>query len=400
MLIIKQNLSKPSIIIARTDSSLNNKWELSYHPEDIVVAPISSTPTVRGDANYNIIEPSEYYTGGRIIVENSISGTELEDINPDIATTDKYGEITRHAEGNAVFRFSDGGVTKEITIDLNNKLDGKDLYEFVSVLPESLVAHLSGQIDDKIDDTMSMAVNGKLFSTQDHSTPSYIRNVNFWNSNVDLTCISPWNSNSANRKAGTLITPRHIIGAAHYEYSVGTIVRFVTSDNIVVDRTVTGMKRHPDYRPYTPDLTIYTLDSDVPPTITPCKLFPTNYTDYIYHDNQQDTRPASMGLDQEEKGLIIDLVSNRGFQTPLDADRLIFDEDKISGDSGNPAFVILNGDLVLVTVWTMGGAGGGTGISDNILDLNQMIIDSDAQAGVSTGYTVTEADFSAFPTYT
>jgi len=32
-------------------------------------------------------------------------------------------------------------------------------------------------------------------------------------------------------------------------------------------------------------------------------------------------------------------------------------------------------------------------------DLNALIVTADAQAGVSTGYTLTEADFSAFPGY-
>lgn len=375
-------------------------FTISYYPESIVVTAGSVTPEQIGDANYETSNPPLYYNGGRLIVNNSITVDEFVDLNPEIATTDSNGFITRVSEGLASFSFTDSGLTKVVEVDLTNKSDGATVTEFTSVVGGSLAEHLSLQIDDKIDNTMTMATNGKLFSTQDHSTPSYIRNVNFWNnSNVDLTCISPWNSNSSNRKAGTAITKRHIVNAAHYEYGIGTVVRFVTSDNVVVERTVTGKKRHPDYNPYSPDLTVYTLDSDLPASITPCKLFPADNGDYITLDNLNDTRPAAMGLDQEEKGLIIDLASNRSFRTSSDVDRLIFNESKISGDSGNPAFVMVNGELVLITIWTFGGAGSGTAISDNIDDLNQMIIDADAQAGVSTGYTVTEADISAFPTY-
>jgi hypothetical protein len=112
-----------------------------------------------------------------------------------------------------------------------------------------------------------------------------------------------------------------------------------------------------------------------------------------------------LGLDQEEKALIVDFITHRTstttaiFGIPTLPDRATFHESKISGDSGNPAFFIVNGELVLVTVWTSGGAGAGTIVSGHIAALNQMIIDSDAQAGVSTGYFVTEADFSAFPSY-
>ena len=285
----------------------------------------------------------------------------------------------------------------KIIIDSENGL--ADVTNFVSANPSSLVSHISDQIDSLIDSSMTMATNGKLFSTQNHSTSTYVRNVDFWcNNGIDLTCISPWNSNSANRKAGTLITPRHIVNAAHYEYNVGTKIRFVSMNNVMHEYTIVGKKRHPDYQPYAPDLTVYTLDSDVDSSISPCKLFPADAFNYITAGNLNDTRPAALGLDQEEKGLIIDMASNKSFLTSVDSDRLIFNESKILGDSGNPAFVIINGELVLVTLWTFGGAGSGTAINENIAALNQMIIDSDAQSGANTGYTVTEFDLSAFPT--
>lgn len=398
MKIIKQDLSKPSIKIGKDASIV--AFTISYNPEVIVVVAGSVIPTQEGDAIYDISTPETYYNGGRLLSNNSLTFNQFVDLNPEIATTDADGFITRVSEGFATFSYTESGVTKVIEVDLTNKTDSVEAREFISVVVGSLVEHLSEQVDDRIDNTMTMATNGKLYTTQDHSTPSYVRNPNFWaNGEIDLTCISPWNSNSSNRKAGTAITKRHIINAAHYEYGVGTVVRFITSDNVVVNRTIVGKKRHPDYVPYTPDLTVYTLDSDLPETITPCKLFPANSSDYIILDNLNDTRPAALGLDQEEKGLIIDLASNKSFRTSSDSDRLIFNESKISGDSGNPAFVIVNGELILITVWTFGGAGSGTAISENIEDLNQMIIDSDAQAGVSTGYTVTEADLSAFPTY-
>jgi len=397
MVTIKQDLSKQPIKPSKGAESA--AFTISYFPESITATPAAVTQQQLGDATYDISTPAVYYNGGRLLVNNSLTFDSFVNLNPEVAIIDTDGFITRVAAGYASFMFTDSGITKKVIVDLTDKMDGSTVREFVSLSTGSLAEHLSEQVDSRINNTMTMAANGKLYSTQDHSTPSYTRNVNFWGNDLDLTCISPWNSNSSNRKAGTAITKRHIVNAAHYEYPVGTVVRFITSDNVVVDRTVVGKKRHPNYTPYSPDLTVYTLDSDLPETITPCKLFPANNGDYITLDNLNDTRPAGLGLDQEEKGLIIDLASNRSFRTPSDSDRLIFHENKISGDSGNPAFAIVNGELVLITVWTFGGAGSGTAISENIADLNQMIIDSDTQAGVSTGYTVTEADLSSFPTF-
>jgi hypothetical protein len=397
MNIIKQDLARTAVRIGKGAGIVN--FFLSYTPEVVVVTPASATTSQEGDAIYDISTPASYYTGGRLLVSNSITFGQFNDLTPEIATTDADGFITRVSEGVASFSFADSGVTKVISVDLTNKSDGATAREFSSIVAGSLAEHLSTQIDSRIDNTKTMAANGKLYTTQDHANQTYVRNPNFWGAGIDLTCISPWNSNAANRKAGTLITPRHIVGAAHYEYGVGTTVRFVTTDNQVVDRVVTGMKRHPDYTPYSPDLTVYTLNSDLPETITPCKVFPADNGDYLTEANLYDTRPAGLGLDQEEKGLIIDLANNWGFRTSTDANRLIFHENKIVGDSGNPAFVILNGELVLITAWTWGGAGAGTAVCEHIDALNQMIADADAQAGVSTGYTVTEADFSSFPTY-
>ena len=141
------------------------------------------------------------------------------------------------------------------------------------------------------------------------------------------------------------------------------MIRFVAADNTVVERTVTGKKRHPDYVPYQPDLTIYTLDSDVPAGINFCKVMPSNAFSYISQGNLNYTCIPALRLDQEEKGLIGDLANVSTFSYPVDADRLIFSESLIVGDSGNPAFLVVNGELVLVTVWTYGGGGSGTELS-------------------------------------
>lgn len=266
------------------------------------------------------------------------------------------------------------------------------------LLPESdpqisLSTHCSQQIDGLLDESMSMEVNGKIFTSQDHASSAYVRNPDLWCGDLDITCASPWNSSGGHKRAGTLVTPRHIIGASHYEYSVGAVVRFVAKDGTVHDRTVAGKARHPESRNYHPDLTIYTLDSDLPPTIKPCAVMPSDYSNYL----ENFSRVACLGLDQEEKALVIDWYSRGNMQTPTDPNRLIFHENKISGDSGNPAFIIVDGEPVLVTVWTFGGAGAGTPIADHISDINGMISTADTQAGVSTNYTVTEADFSTFP---
>ena len=236
--------------------------------------------------------------------------------------------------------------------------------------------------------------------SESHADGSYEWNPNCWAYDLrdELSCISLWNSNLANRKAGTAFTPRHIGGVAHYEYPVGTVVGFLDGNGVFHTRTIIRRRRHPDYAPYYPDITMYLLDSDLPASVVPCKFLPSDFADYLPTGPQYI---GTIGSNQEGRALITDMlefskvwISFGGFakaaKRPL-SQRLVL------GDSGNPVFLVVNGDLVCVTLWTMGGSGAGNSLTLLKSDINQMISDLDSAAGISTGYTLETADLSSFP---
>lgn len=399
------NLVVRSIQLNDTDTSLTHAIEVV-----VVSGGVSSYDTI-SDGYYEIFTGATYYNGGDILVEG-MGNFEILNLTPSVATVSTIGEITRHTSGILNVVVKNNFISIPLSINLTNKNDGSSTpRSLISTVVGSLAEHCQGQIDSRIDNTMTKGVNGLVYSTQNHTTSTYTRNSSLWCSDVNLTCISPWNSNEANKKAGTLVTPRHILGAAHYEVNVNNIIRFVETGGTVHTRTIVGKRTHPNYTPYSPDLTIYTLDSDLPPEITPCKVMPSDWADYLV--NNPDTRPPALGLDQEEKALIMDFYgvgTGANFQYPIDSDRLIFSEELVGGDSGNPAFFIIGGELVLITVWTFGGEGSGTYVSRFLNDLNQMIVDSDAQYGISTignvtwpnaggHYQLKIADLSTFPNY-
>tara|TARA_R110000765_G_scaffold168032_1_gene273107 strand:+ start:89 stop:1279 length:1191 start_codon:yes stop_codon:yes gene_type:complete len=392
---VKHSPTAP-VIRARQKSDVPNASMIFTGGFTLVTGSFSGTITI-GDSVYDRNISPSYYFGGNI--ETTGFNATLESLNTSVATVTQDGVVTRVSEGVCRIMARDG-ISMGLTLDLTTKTDAVTVDVFVGAAVGSLAEHISAHVDDRIDNTMTMTTNGKVFTTQDHSTPSYTRNPNLWCSQgtpIDLTCISPWNSRAANKRAGTLVTPRHVLNAAHYPLYNGDTIRFIAADNTIHTRTITGSVNHPSYSPYYPDLRLYTLDSDLPAAISPCKMMPSNNGSYLV--NNTDNRPAALLLDQEEKALIGDWRGGGGYYYPTDADRLIFSEQVISGDSGNPSFLIVNDELVLVTVWTYGGAGSGTPVADFIADINTMIATADTQAGVSTGYTVTEADFSAFPTY-
>ncbi len=315
--------------------------------------------------------------------------------NESVATVDASGLIHHVDEGTCLVI----GVSEAIGIspsqrvekEITNSQSGGQTTTRIVYTPHS--GGVRESATDAIDDRI--AVEGKekaIFSTQDHSTPAYVRNTDCWAAGLNLTGISPWNSNGGVRRAGTLISPRHIILAAHYPLSIGDTVRFVDSGNTVIDRTIAGVESLG--WPAAPDFQVCVLNADA----TGCdyaKVLPSDWADYL--PNEATLIPV-FGLDQEEKALVRDIntigATSVSCQVPTDETRLEFYETVISGDSGNPSFVVISDELVLLSVWTYGGAGSGHFISAYKSEIEA------AMVSLGGGYsTLTEIDLSGFNTY-
>ncbi|HUV65458.1 MAG TPA: hypothetical protein VMW24_16295 [Sedimentisphaerales bacterium] len=225
-----------------------------------------------------------------------------------------------------------------------------------------------------------------VFSTQDHATPTYVRDAACWAYGLDLTCISPWNSGGSQLRAGVLISPRHVLFAAHYMLDDGCTIRFITQDNQVVTRTMTSKLYDPAWATYGyPDLAVGILDSDVPEGISFAKILPSDWEEYLPLTPEDDSGTVNavvylypelsringiplMILDQEEKALVhegricgpktesvagTEITRNlMQWWMPRTVSRLEFWEDIAAGDSGNPVFAVVLDELVLLAVVT------------------------------------------------
>lgn len=310
---------------------------------------------------------------------------------------------TAVAEGSAVLTLRTGSAsyTAEVSVV---ELAGQANDRVVGYVPGSLRRALIDTVDGAIAGTTPGA-SLRLYTVQDHAGGIYVRNADAWPARAGyvqaLTAISPWNSNSGPNKAGVAISARHILFAAHYQIAVGAAVRFVEADGTVHTRTITGRTTLPGYTSTDlyPDLTVAVLDSDLPAGITPVCVPPDDLLDYLPELTSGGLIP-SIGLDQEEKALISDWSLHslsgklvEGFRRPESVERGAYYEDKISGDSGNPAGLLVDGQLMLLTVWTGGGGGAGTSV------LAHKAAIQTAMDGLAAGYTLTEANLSAYPTY-
>ncbi len=288
-----------------------------------------------------------------------------------------------------------------------------------AVTIDTITGGVAGSAREELTDTIDTALSGanvstqqSVYTSQNHTSGSYTRNSNFFLQATHaeaLTCASPWNSIGANTRAGTAITARHALLASHYPIQSGATLRFVASDNTVITRTVVQASSISTDGTGT-DAWMVLLDSDLPSSITPCKIFPSAFTTYLPASSTSGSvsayRLPLLAFDFEEKGIVLDLLNTQEasdtnpvatFNKPENSDRLAFHESIISGDSGNPVFAVAGTELWLLS--TFHTRTSGPAYNALVPELNAMISTLDTAQGVSTGYTVTEGDLSSFTTY-
>ena len=308
------------------------------------------------------------------------------------------------------FKSDDEEVFKTIDLTVASGA-GSSFTSLDSYVSGSLSYEVSDQVDTRAQAVTNASSQTPLFSSVNHGTSSYTRNTSIWTTNVDLTCISPWNSNAGQNKAGTLITSKHIIFAAHYQYPIGTTVRFVSSSNVVYDRTLTA-KASVTKQGYSTDITIGKLSSDVGSGVSFAKVLDTtniatrfpNLGDntgdeeypvpciYLRQDNNIYCADQQGNLQDQ---IVFDGTRQAfyGIRTPVDSDRLALYSGVRSGDSGGPCFLIINNEAVLLGCWYFPTSG--PHAAWYTTEINNIIQNTFGD----TGYSVSTYDISSYNSY-
>jgi hypothetical protein len=186
----------------------------------------------------------------------------------------------------------------------------------------------------------------------------WVRNPSCWINGVsNISCFSPAQRSGANwwQRAGTLVTTRHFIQATHFTTDIlpngGTPIIFVDENNNAIRRNLIA------YDFAQSDIAIGLLDDDVPANIKIAKVLPPNYVDYFSLFST-----LCVGIDQEEKAILkktanglltsfligmYDVLANDSNFGAYSA----FSESIVVGDSGNPIFLIIDNELILISTW-------------------------------------------------
>ena len=264
----------------------------------------------------------------------------------------------------------------------------------------TLLSVASRSIDLRIVNADPVTTKPKFIDyAQNGSNGVFEVNVSCWAADIDSTCASMWQSyhlypGDEMRRTGTLITPRHMIGALHYHQDSGSQYFFKGRSGTTYVRTLVSSVPLLQFGADT-DIRIGLLDEELPTNdVMPAVFLPANYKNYI---GDGKWLPC-LFIDQEEKCIVqeLDSLPVKPFDKllsglrPKVANRQSFYEDCIGGDSSSPRFLVVGNRAVLLNVMWKGGPGTGSFVT-LYADLIQETIDS-----LYSGYSLDVIDLSQY----
>jgi hypothetical protein len=206
---------------------------------------------------------------------------------------------------------------------------------------------LSSSVNSPVELLPSKPAKGSLFTYYQPKADSNWKHN--WTAGLDFTGVS-WND----PRTATLISPIHVVMAAHFSRDSHTPVMFHDRVGQPVERYIVAAKAIPGS-----DITVGKLNMAVPADIKKYRLAsaadatigrPVIITD--------QTMTASI----HEIGRVAGKGISFNFVQSLDP---IYRRNLIVGDSGNPSFILKNGELFLLETHTTGGPGAGPFYGDN-----------------------------------
>lgn len=319
----------------------------------ITVPGVNGTPYVVDDATVFDESSAEVTTEGLIVTEPPGAEEKMlfSSDNPAVATVDSRGYVRSVSDGNTTIRCQRKHVRRAVAITA--------VVDEIQTITK-LQSYNSGTLGKHIKDTVA----GLLATSQQTNvyTSGTTRNQNVWTGALDLTGVAYSNSTSGDaRRAGTLISPRHIVMSKHYQIGIGATVTFVAADGTTVTRTVEARQDIPlvEEYPANRDTAIARLNADVPSTIQWYKLLgpASDWQEYLTLYPNSDL--PIIAFDQERKVLQrLRQLYPWGFD---DAQKALLNtncfahflapqasENIVGGDSGQPCFHPINGELALL----------------------------------------------------
>ena len=191
--------------------------------------------------------------------------------------------------------------------------------------------------------------DGRLFTRYDPNGPSTWNQG--WPWKLDLTGVSMDQNTTA-----TAITPRHVVMADHYQRKTGGRVVFHTRKGRQIERHILKTLSFKQAGS-SGDIAVGLLDHPLPASIRTYPV-PAPRGDY----NELLTGATAL-VTEQTRGLYFHQIAGiNGSHVRFTFDSRInksHQKNLVRGDSGNPSFLLTNGELALIETHTSGGPGSG-----------------------------------------
>ena len=285
---------------------------------------------------------------------NSGTGVVVFKTAPDFETQSSYSFTATATDP------SGNTATQEVTITIIDLPEGGIDRSVIRTVNLTSLAQAQGQtisayLQDQFDQTQP--VNG--FTSDDTiifegnyapGNPTVVYKSGNWASSFDFSGV-PWNG----VRGGALVTDQYVIYAAHYPRSIGSTVYFNAPDGTIVSRTIVASKNLNSYDGTILDAAVHKLNAPVPSNIKVYKLLdsqglgalsgligaPYLITDKTRHVFAEEIYSFNSFDNGTYNGThIVNYWKNNSLPSSMF-------HAAVSGDSGNPQFMIVNGELVL-----------------------------------------------------
>lgn len=391
--IFSPQLPTASVTLSAT-SSVSDFFLGKNIVETVLSGTSNSTTTVK-DVIYDYYAPGNIETGCKLFTQNGGASPSYSALNPSVATVNSVGSTTYVSAGTAYFNVRIGRRTRTIPCSFS-RTNNTPSYVFRDVISTSTVRNMKDEVDARIDGVTPSSTTYDIYSATNDSTKVYTRNVSSIAADIDLTCIPTYSGAiSSAQTMGVLVAPDIMIQANHSHPN--GLMYFVTGSNSTVSRTITSGVSIPGT-----DIYVAKLSSDAPAGITPCKIFSsTAFTNKISTTSLAYFQPPVLFTNQNRTLRIGRINYDENYVTFSQLIRIIKDSasgnyynwytQPCCGDSGSPAFALVDGEAVLLGVWYT--AYSVPNLSSYITQINS------AMASLGSIYTLSTVDLSGFQSF-
>ncbi len=259
--------------------------------------------------------------------------------------------------------------------------------------------------------------NSVRFSPWTVPVGGFVFNTDCWAAGLDFSGVGAWRGELGGYWWGSaLISPRHVLFAGHTNPDTDMLddtVRFIQADGSVHE-AICEPGGHNVLGPFPEDLYIRKLTADVPSTVSHYSVLPLDYGDYLtYGVGGGGESSCNVGippfpdisakpliyLDQEREVFIrfanffSPFTRVWGVSYGVGCDVQVYPERNdyfkflVAGDSSAPQFILVDGELVLLSVHSSSGSGMFVSEAGNYAGLNA------AMTALGGGFQLTDYDF-------